>query len=105
MVNKRWSSEFFYLTGNVISNPLQNKTTKPQSHLQAVSIILQYGRHRNAEILQALVSSRMALSPVATRKGASEIPGHIAWYDGIGDKDKEGRVPAEEAEHSGDGRV
>ena len=35
MVNKHWSSEFFYLTGNDISNPLQNKTTKLLSHEQA----------------------------------------------------------------------
>jgi len=67
--------------------------------------MLQYGRHRNAEILQALVSSQLAVSPAAARKGASEIPGHIAWHDGLGDKDKEGRVPAEEAELSDDSRL
>ena len=67
--------------------------------------MLQYGRHRNAEILQTLDSSRMALSPVADRKGANEIPGHVTRYDELGDKDKEGRIPAEEGDHSDDSRL
>jgi len=67
--------------------------------------MLQYVWHRNTKKLQALVTPRVAVSPVAASKQTSEIPGHFARYDGLGDKDKERRVPTKEAEHSDDNRL
>jgi hypothetical protein len=67
--------------------------------------MLQYGRHIHAEDDLALASPRLAVSPVAARQGASEMLGHFARYDKLGDKDKESPVPAEKAGHSDDSRM